>query len=143
MFGGIEVNEKTRFDSFGTLVSIQLYGCQALVRMLVIRICPPDIEKQFVPGWAFLQTFCVMIGENWVTIMYDVSFAYGSKYATWYFLFIVVLGDYFFLNLVLAVVLSVDTLEEKFTHQKTRIKLLKAFEMTLLRHGWQQVREDP
>ena len=56
-------------------------------------------------GWAFLQTFCVMVGENWVTIMYDVSYAYGSKFATWYFLAIVIFGDYFFLNLVLAVVL--------------------------------------
>ena len=45
----------------------------------------------------------------------------------------VILGQYVILNLVLAVVLSVDTLTTKIQNQEIRIRIVVIFEKTMLR----------
>lgn len=56
--------------------------------------------------WSALQCFLVVTGEGWNGIMYYVM-AETSPIASLYFVMIIVVGNFWMLNLILAVILAV------------------------------------
>ena len=63
-------------------------------------------------GWALITIFQLLSGENWNTVMYDGIRA-GGVGAAFYFIVMVILGDFIILNLFLAILLTnFDGLDE-------------------------------
>eukprot|EP00931_Biecheleriopsis_adriatica_P023690 TRINITY_DN14902_c0_g1_i1.p1 TRINITY_DN14902_c0_g1~~TRINITY_DN14902_c0_g1_i1.p1 ORF type:complete len:2368 (-),score=487.75 TRINITY_DN14902_c0_g1_i1:53-7156(-) len=55
--------------------------------------------------WSFVTIFQILTGENWNTVMYDGMRAAGWP-ALFYFLFVVLFGNFVILNLFLAILMS-------------------------------------
>eukprot|EP00440_Ansanella_granifera_P074218 gb/GFBE01080540.1/.p1 GENE.gb/GFBE01080540.1/~~gb/GFBE01080540.1/.p1 ORF type:complete len:2396 (+),score=576.99 gb/GFBE01080540.1/:1-7188(+) len=64
--------------------------------------------------WSFVTIFQILTGENWNTVMYDAMRATHWT-ALWYFLFVVVFGNFVILNLFLAILMT------NFDEQRTQM----------------------
>lgn len=115
---------------------------QPLTKEKVLEECKGNMDcvKTFVPRahfdtflWGFITIFQILTGENWNAVMY-----YGIKavgwYASFYFVFVVVAGNFVILNLFLAILMgnfgeqSAKLQEE----EKSQKKLAKLVEETKL-----------
>jgi hypothetical protein len=73
-------------------------------------------------GWSLVTIFQLLSGENWNTVMYDGIRAGGSP-ACFYFIVMVILGDFIILNLFLAILLTnFDGLDEAQKSEGERIE---------------------
>ncbi|CAE7267744.1 unnamed protein product [Symbiodinium necroappetens] len=76
--------------------------------------------------WSFITIFQILTGENWNTVMYDGMRATGWM-ALWFFLLVVIFGNFVILNLFLAILMS------NFDEQRSKLHEAMASKRELLR----------
>ena len=76
--------------------------------------------------WSFITIFQILTGENWNTVMYDGMRATGWM-AIWFFLLVVIFGNFVILNLFLAILMS------NFDEQRSKLHAAMASKRELLR----------
>eukprot|EP00347_Sterkiella_histriomuscorum_P008485 403344914 len=78
-------------------------------------------------GQAILAVFQIITKDNWSQLMYNLSDGYTSAFGKIYCIFIIVIGSYFMLNLILAVIMSnftkISQLEQKIYIKKMEKEL--------------------
>ena len=96
-------------------------------------------------AWSTLQCFLVIIGEDWSRIMYFTMIKVGG-WTSFYFLAEVLIGRMIVLNLLLAVVLSNDSIGVTMRDDKMRIHLVSVYEKIMTRAAfkrWKYGQHDP
>ena len=80
--------------------------------------------------WAFVECFHVMCGEGWSARMYAAMAVTDQPAFAIYFVLLILVGQYFLINLMLAIVLdgSSQLLLDDFTQQCYRAALMRSFE---------------
>eukprot|EP00439_Symbiodinium_sp_Y106_P017984 s4004_g2.t1 len=86
--------------------------------------------------WSFITIFQILTGENWNTVMYDGMRATGWM-ALWFFLLVVIFGNFVILNLFLAILMS------NFDEQRSKLHAAMASKRELLRALETDSEEEP
>ena len=123
-----QISPKTSGLRFGRIWAV---GCLFLVFIFTFSVLAVQLFGELdidgirfdTFGWAFLQTSLVILGENWISIMDETVVASGTNSTSLFFIAIVIIGNYWILNLVMAILLSVDTLEPKIQFQRKALRV--------------------
>lgn len=115
----------------GSLLLLLMYIYAVLGTQLFGTAQPDDEERiEFTSfHWSFIQVFFVLFGENWPSVMRFGMSATGSPWAALYFVTLIIIGNMFLLNIVLAVVLapsSGDEMDESYRQQQVKIKVIRS-----------------
>ncbi|CAE7641017.1 unnamed protein product [Symbiodinium pilosum] len=109
----------------GSLVAQQDYRARCPMGPGDKPVCVPRAHfDTFL--WSFITIFQILTGENWNTVMYDGMRATGWM-ALWFFLLVVIFGNFVILNLFLAILMS------NFDEQRSKLHAALASKRTLLR----------
>jgi len=142
------------FESLGGLWPVAVLGCLCLFIFSVLGkelfgdldAFASDSYLRFDTfAWSTLQCFLVIIGEDWSRIMYFTMIKVGG-WTSFYFLAEVLIGRMIVLNLVLAVVLSNDSIGVTMRDDKMRIHLVSVYEKIMTRAAfkrWKYGQHDP
>ncbi|CAM9393828.1 unnamed protein product [Chrysoparadoxa australica] len=114
----------------------------AILGMQLFGAAPPDDDQRIRFDnfwWSSIQVFFVVSGENWVEIM-RYGMANTNFFGCWYSITLIIIGQFWLLSLVLAVVLSPASDEEmdvRYRRQQLRRQVVRVYHRQFLRIGFE------